>query len=424
MRSDGIQSNSCARTPSSRAARANRRSIVTSSRSARWLTAVSGGSASVSLGYDGFGRLYQSAVGGASTYFSYMGDRLTLESSYGGGGYFAMRDYVYDGGQPYLWHEGGYTVIDNRYLHADRLGSVVATTNSSGAVTAYAYGPYGEPQTWAGSRFRYTGQLAIPEAQLYHYRARAYDPMLGRFLQTDPIGYGDGPNIYAYVHGDPVNGTDPSGLGGPGGAGCNYTDCNGNSDEITVTGSRCSAGWVCIGSRYSSSVEFMNSPEQNPWGMGDAPCPQYFEPQGCAGPAAPPQPPPSQACDAAHQNLSNIGKEIEHFGDAIQWGSLGLGVLGLATSEGGGEVLIGPAVWGARAGGAFSALGAGVQGYAAGGPVPAFTNATTTLLTDFLTSKLTSAAFAGTLGKDALEQLQNAMGKLSGALADFKKTCS
>ena len=150
-------------------------------------------------------------MGGASTYFSYMGDRLTLESSYSGGAYFAMRDYVYDGGQPYLWHEGGYTVIDNRYLHTDRLGSVVATTNSGGAVTAYTYGPYGEPQTWAGSRFRYTGQMALPEAQLYHYRARAYDPMLGRFLQTDPIGYGDGPNVYAYVHGDPVNGTDPKG---------------------------------------------------------------------------------------------------------------------------------------------------------------------------------------------------------------------
>ena len=60
-----------------------------------------------------------------------------------------MRDYVYDGGQPYLWREGGYTVIDNRYRHADRLGSVAATTNASGAVTAYADGPYGEAQTWA-----------------------------------------------------------------------------------------------------------------------------------------------------------------------------------------------------------------------------------------------------------------------------------
>jgi RHS repeat-associated protein len=50
--------------------------------------------------------------------------------------------------------------------------------------------------------------MAIPQAQLYHYRARAYDPMMGRFLQTDPIRYDDGPNIYAYVHGDPVNGSE------------------------------------------------------------------------------------------------------------------------------------------------------------------------------------------------------------------------
>jgi hypothetical protein len=39
-----------------------------------------------------------------------------------------------------------------------------------------------------------------------------YSPTLGRFLQTDPIGYGDGLNWYNYVGGDPVNATDPSGL--------------------------------------------------------------------------------------------------------------------------------------------------------------------------------------------------------------------
>jgi uncharacterized protein RhaS with RHS repeats len=44
------------------------------------------------------------------------------------------------------------------------------------------------------------------------YKARVYSPVLGRFMQTDPAGYGDGPNWYAYVHNDPINGIDPTRL--------------------------------------------------------------------------------------------------------------------------------------------------------------------------------------------------------------------
>ncbi|WP_374389899.1 RHS repeat-associated core domain-containing protein [Sandaracinobacter sp.] len=114
--------------------------------------------------------------------------------------------------EPLLWYEGTSTG-DRRWLHADERGSIIAVSNGSGTVTNInSYDEYGIPGPANIGRFQYTGQAWLPEFGLYHYKARAYSPTLGRFLQTDPIGYGDGMNIYAYVGGDPVNGRDSTGL--------------------------------------------------------------------------------------------------------------------------------------------------------------------------------------------------------------------
>ena len=78
--------------------------------------------------------------------------------------------------------------------------------------TLNRYDEYGKPQSTNTGRFQYTGQAWLPEIGAYDYKARIYAPHLGRFLQTDPIGYGGGMNLYAYVGGDPVNLIDPTGL--------------------------------------------------------------------------------------------------------------------------------------------------------------------------------------------------------------------
>ena len=101
-----------------------------------------------------------------------------------------------------------------QYYHQDGLGSVVSVTNQTGAIDSTArYDAWGSKIGSTGTipQFGYTGREP-DETGLIYYRARFYDPSIGRFIQRDPIGMNGGINLYAYVKGNPINFNDPRGL--------------------------------------------------------------------------------------------------------------------------------------------------------------------------------------------------------------------
>ncbi|MDO3388122.1 RHS repeat-associated core domain-containing protein [Gilvimarinus sp. SDUM040013] len=99
------------------------------------------------------------------------------------------------------------------FYHTDHLGAPSAVTDSNGGVVwEKDWDAFGDGSEFVNNQpFRFPGQYADAETGLFYNYFRDYDPSLGRYIQSDPIGLGDGPNTYAYASGNPLFYTDPTG---------------------------------------------------------------------------------------------------------------------------------------------------------------------------------------------------------------------
>ncbi|RLJ15756.1 hypothetical protein DJ030_17965 [bacterium endosymbiont of Escarpia laminata] len=190
--------------------------------SSQRLTGYNDGTNTASYAYDYLGRRIERTVNGDTTQYLYHDQDVLAEYDDLGN---RLVSYTYAPGmdQLLMMERDGQTW----FYHTDGLGSVVAITDVAGnLVQRYGYDAWGNvilsdgPFAFSGSGSQvntrtYTGREYDAESGLYHYRARAYDPTLGRFLQKDSDqGLRRNPqslHAYAYALNNPLSFTDPTG---------------------------------------------------------------------------------------------------------------------------------------------------------------------------------------------------------------------
>ena len=219
----------------------------------RLVTLRKGGVLMARYAYDVLGRriakrVYSSASDGVPgfTRFIHHGDNVAFQADSGG----TM-------GLQFTWGLGTDdlravrdTAGQDYYIVQDKLGSVRSLVERDGTWRAgVRFNPYGDlvaldsagpkPPIW----YAWTGREFDEETGWFYHRARYYSPLLRRFVQEDPIGYEGGTNLYAYVEGQALEATDPSGTqmchmrcGGAGGSG------NATSTAHIVVDGRMGAG--------------------------------------------------------------------------------------------------------------------------------------------------------------------------------------
>ena len=153
--------------------------------------------------YDAFGQRVEKTSGGTSRFFEYdQSGRLLRETG---------RDYVYLNGELLALLDGE----NPHFVHGNHLGAPAAVTNGAKQTVWRAeYEPFGKADlTNPGLTLnvRLPGQYFDAETGLHYNYFRDYDPTLGRYIQSDPIGLAGGMSTYAYAANNPINAIDPDG---------------------------------------------------------------------------------------------------------------------------------------------------------------------------------------------------------------------
>jgi len=173
-------------------------------------------SGSVEFSYNGFGQRVRKSAGATGTrYYVYAEDNQTLLGEYDATGQ-PVAEYVYLEGLPALVLKPTGTY----FVQADHLGTPRGIKNGAGELVwrwdadAFGNGVPNDDLAGAGafeSNLRFPGQLFDRETGLHYNNARYYDPAVGRYISSDPIGLEGGLNTYSYVNGQPTRLVDISG---------------------------------------------------------------------------------------------------------------------------------------------------------------------------------------------------------------------
>jgi RHS repeat-associated protein len=126
------------------------------------------------------------------------------------------REYIYLNSEPLALLVNPGTQPDLFFYHNDHLAAPRALTDVAGTIVwAADYDPYGRARVAVDSidqNLRLPGQYFDVETESHYNYFRDYDPVIGRYIQSDPAGLAAGPNGYAYADGNPLNRVDPFGL--------------------------------------------------------------------------------------------------------------------------------------------------------------------------------------------------------------------